>query len=119
MSLEKVEDEVIGGVLLVALLALAYFAFRAWKGLDGSGGVIVQLLKKLWNAVDGVFSKSVDALTISPLSGEWGSGVDSVHTGSTLGPSTDPLSTSDYAPDESIDEEPLQSVPLPSSPLGG
>lgn len=109
------EDEVIGGVLLVALFVVGYLAFKAWKGFDGVGPGLAQLLKKLWNAVDGVFSKSVDALTSTP-GAQFGSGPDSVHTGSNL----DPGSIVDYEmPDSQIAEEPLETVPLPSSPVGG
>lgn len=97
-GLDQLEGEAVEILGFLLLVLLAVVVFTAWKGAGSLGslsGVAASVIKKIWNAIDSVFSKSVSALESGEPSG--GLGQAQVYTGSTLGTSAAASSTTDTA----------------------
>ena len=67
-GLDQLEGEGVELVLFVILVLIAVIIFATWKGFGGLGNldpsaIALSIIKKIWNAIDSVFSKSVDALS--------------------------------------------------------
>ena len=88
-SLDELEGGAIELVILVVIIVIALLAFGIWRGFSGldPSKAIAQILKKIWNSVDSVFSSAVDGLTNTGAAG--GYGADQVITGSDLIPKED------------------------------
>jgi hypothetical protein len=88
-SLDELEGDAIELVVLVVIIIIALLAFGLWKGFAGfdPSKAIAQILKKIWNSIDSVFSKAVDGLTNTGSIAGYGS--DQVVTGSDLIPNED------------------------------
>ena len=83
-SLDKLEGDLIEGLLIVILIVIVFVAISA----GGGEKLAASALRKVWYAVDGVFSKGVSLLTSDNLGANiLGkiTGTDSANTGSTLG----------------------------------
>ena len=83
-SLDELEGGVIELVVIVVIIVIALLAFGIWRGMAGfdPSKSIAQILKKIWNSIDSVFSSAVDGLTNTGAVPGYGS--DQVYTGSDL-----------------------------------
>ena len=97
-SLDKLEGDVIELALFAVLVIVAILVFLAWKGVSGFDPTkaLLAAIRKLWNAIDSLFSNAVTSL--QPSSAQGGLGVGAVYTGSNLQPTVE-----DYGPTE-LDE---------------
>jgi hypothetical protein len=80
-SLDKLEGGLAELVGVAAVVVIGVIVYGFYKG--NPAGVAASLLKKLWNALDSLFSGTLDRLTATP-GATFGSGVGKVYTGSNL-----------------------------------